>query len=438
MKYTSQNVLIISMNQLKKYGAIGGAVALVLCWPLAVGHIGQKVIEDGVAQLNNEGVTAEIVSYDRSYLSSVVETRYQVQDPILKEQLEVDGLPTELVVKSDISHGLMSLTANSVLKNFPDFPLLLKTVTQLNGNTEFELSLDSWSYQGSDDQTVSMSISPSVATGTATVLGQVSFQLNVPSVQLDFENGEQLVINQVSAKGEGKQENGFWLGEQSASMKQFSILDQNHDSLFDIDTIGYTFKSSLNAESDRIDTQHIFDMTQLTYPEGAQLSDLNVDFAMNSLDRSAFEGLVSLYRSNPSLAHADINEIAPLIENLFARGFQVSMNDMHFKIAEEEFKSKWLVEVPEGTENVSRDPSVVLPALQGNMNAYMSRGMALAHPMLAQGVDELVVMDMIKEKDAGYELDANIEGGQLVFENGQQIPLIALFLPLLMGQSMGQ
>jgi uncharacterized protein YdgA (DUF945 family) len=426
------------MNQLKKYGAIGGAVALVLCWPLAVGHIGQKVVEDSVAQLNNEGVGAEIVSYDRSYLSSVVETRYRVKDPMLKEQLEVDGLPTELVVKSDISHGLFSLSANSVLANFPDFPLQMKTVTQLNGNTEFEMTLDSWSYQGNDQQTVSMSISPSVITGTATVLGKMTFQANIPSIQLDFENGEQLRITDVAGDGVGIKENGFWLGEQSASMKHFTILDQNHQSLFDIDSMGYTFRSSLNTETDRIDTQHIFDMTQLTYPEGGELNDLNIDFALNSLDRASFEGLVDVYQSNPSMAQADINVLAPLIETLFARGFQVSMNDMHFKIAEEEFKSKWILEVPEGTENVSRDPSVVMPAIKGNMNAYMSQGMIKAHPMLAQGVDELLIMDMVQQKEAGYQLDANIEAGQLVFANGQRIPLIALFLPLLMGQPMGQ
>ncbi|MCF4173281.1 MULTISPECIES: DUF945 family protein [Vibrio] len=426
------------MNQLKKYGAIGGAVALVLCWPLAVGHIGQQVVEDGVEQLNNEGVTAEIVTYDRGYLSSNVETRYQVNDPVLKEQLEVDGLPTEIVVQSEISHGLFSLTANSHIQNYPDFPLALKTVTQLNGNTEFELSLDSWSYQGDDAQKVSMSISPSVATGTATVLGQLTFNANIPSIQLDFENGEQLTLTDLSANGVGKKEQGFWLGDQSVMLKNFTILDEMHTSILNIDDLGYTFKSSFDSEVDRIDTQHIFSMSNMTYPDGGQLSDLKVDFALTSLDRESFEGLVDLYQTNPTIAQADITTLAPLIETLFARGFNVAMNDMHFKVADDEFKSNWLLKVPEGTENVSRDPSVVMPALTGNMNAYMSEGMVNVNPMLAQGIDELVVMEMVTQQDAGYQMKADIEGGQLVFANGQKIPLVALFLPLLMGQSMGQ
>ncbi|WP_162674615.1 hypothetical protein [Vibrio variabilis] len=68
----------------------------------------------------------------------------------------------------------------------------------------------------------------------------------------------------------------------------------------------------------------------------------------------------------------------------------------------------------------------------------MSQGMINAHPMLAQGIDELIVMDMVQDKDEGYELTADIEAGQLVFANGQRIPLIAMFLPLLMGQPMAQ
>ncbi|MGR5452384.1 DUF945 domain-containing protein, partial [Vibrio sp. PNB22_3_1] len=42
------------MTQLKKLGAIGGVVALGLCWPLAVGQIGERVIEDAIADINDD------------------------------------------------------------------------------------------------------------------------------------------------------------------------------------------------------------------------------------------------------------------------------------------------------------------------------------------------------------------------------------------------
>ncbi|MEF1261384.1 DUF945 family protein, partial [Vibrio harveyi] len=94
------------MENLKKIGAIGGAISLALCWPLAVGQIGQTIIEDGIANMNDEMVKGEIVEYDRGYLSSVVLTRYTVVDPEIKAQLERDGLPTAFDVTSDVTHGL--------------------------------------------------------------------------------------------------------------------------------------------------------------------------------------------------------------------------------------------------------------------------------------------------------------------------------------------
>ena len=56
------------MQNLKKFGAIGGAISLALCWPLAVGQIGQSIIEDGIANMNDDMVKGEIVEYDRGYL----------------------------------------------------------------------------------------------------------------------------------------------------------------------------------------------------------------------------------------------------------------------------------------------------------------------------------------------------------------------------------
>ena len=129
------------MENLKKMGAIGGAISLALCWPLAVGQIGQSIIEDGIANTNDEMVKGEVVEYDRGYLSSVVLTRYTVVDPEIKAQLERDGLPTAFDVTSDVTHGLTSLSADSRLVDADFLPLTMHSQTQLNGNTDFTLDL---------------------------------------------------------------------------------------------------------------------------------------------------------------------------------------------------------------------------------------------------------------------------------------------------------
>ncbi|WP_267902834.1 DUF945 family protein [Vibrio metschnikovii] len=109
------------MQNIKRIGAIGGAVVLVLCWPLAVGQIGQKAITHGLENLTNEQISAELIHYDRGYLSSHVSARFTVLDERVRQQLISEGLPTQWIVDSDIQHQLFSLSAQSRLPEYPNY-----------------------------------------------------------------------------------------------------------------------------------------------------------------------------------------------------------------------------------------------------------------------------------------------------------------------------
>lgn len=42
------------MNNVKKFAAIGGAVLLAACWPLAVGQFAQTTIQETVSKLDKK------------------------------------------------------------------------------------------------------------------------------------------------------------------------------------------------------------------------------------------------------------------------------------------------------------------------------------------------------------------------------------------------
>lgn len=420
------------MNQLKKIGAVGGAVALVLCWPLAVGHIGQKVIEDSVANLDNKVIDAEIVSYQRHYLSSTVQTRYTISDAVLAEQLAADDIPTELIVDSEVSHGLLSLSADSVISNLPELPLLLHTNTQLNGNTDFILSMDSWSYQSAEQDNVIISASASQASGRITVLGEFSLDSQLPSLQVDFGNGQQATLNDFSVTVNSKKELGFWFGEQKLSMGSLDILDHNRISELTVESAQYSFRSDYLKQQDRINLQQTLSIDNIAYPAGPGMQNLHVNFAMKHLDRESFEGFANLNSSGLAAQNIDVNQVVPLINKLFSRGFELSLENADFDIQGEQFRSNIRLAIPEGTENVAQNPDSVIPATTGDINASVTAGMAQVNPVIAMAMDELVVMELVTQDDAGYKLSAKIEQGEVLFTNGQTLPLVALFYPLLM------
>lgn len=418
--------------ELKKIAAIGGAVVLGLCWPLAVGQIGQAVISDGIAHLNSDSIKAEIVEYDRGYLSSTVKTRYTVLDPTLAEQLAVDGLPTEVVLNSHVSHGLFNLKAESVIDNQPELPLTLNTVTQLNGNTDYVLSMANWNQVSEGPDGAIVSVTASTLKGHISVLGDLTYQLSVPSVEVDFNSGEKVLLSGLSGRGEGKKINSFWIGEQTLKVAAASILDVDQSPLFSLSDSQYTFTSSFDDVEKTVSSQHVVDLRDLVTVDGG-VDSVSIDLAFGGLDSVAFEHLVNLYQNNPMPTNADIDAAVPYVESLFSKGFYLAMNKMAVKLGDEsEFESKWQITVPQGTDNVTQNPAMILPALTGDLDTFFSNGLVTQYPFIQQGIDEAMVMELIKETEKGYQIKAELKEGNLVFANGQQIPLMALLLPALM------
>jgi uncharacterized protein YdgA (DUF945 family) len=417
---------------LKKLGAIGGAISLALCWPLAVGQIGQTVIQDGVAHLSHDSLQAEIVEYDRGYLSSTVKTRYTIVDPVLAEQLAIDGLPSEVIVSSSVSHGLFSLSAESVMDNAPDLPLTLNTVTQLNGNTDYVLSLANWNQVTEGPDGAIVSVTPSTLKGHVSVLGDVTYDLDIPSVEIDFNSGEKMLLSGLTGQGQGKKMNSFWIGEQTLNLAEASVLNVDQSPLFSLSDSKYTFLSSFDEMAKTVSSQHIVDMNKLVMEDG-NVDSVSIDLSFGDLDSVAFEHLVNLYQNNPMPTDADIEEAIPYVESLFSKGFYFAMNKMAVKLGEEsEFESKWKITVPQGTDNVTQNPAMILPALTGDLDTFFSSGLVTQYPFIKQGVDEAMAMELVQETDKGYQIQAELKEGNLVFGNGQQIPLMALLLPALM------
>lgn len=418
--------------ELKKLGAIGGAISLALCWPLAVGQIGQSVIQDGVTHLNSDSVRAEVIEYDRGYLSSQITTRYTVIDPILAEQLVVDGLPTELVVNSQVSHGLISLSAESVFENVDDLPLTLETVTQLNGNTEYTLKLDHWNQVTEGQDGAIVSVSPSTLSGHVTVLGDMTYQLDVPSVEIDFNSGEKMVLSGLQGEGEGKKVDSFWIGEQTLKLARAAIVSGEQSPLFALSDSQYRFVSSFDEAAKTVSSQHIVELNKLVTSDG-DVDSVSLDFAFGDLDSEAFAHLITLYQNNPVPSNDDIQTAIPYVDSLFSKGFYLAINKMEVNLNQQSrFETTWSINVPKGTDNVTQNMAMILPALTGDIDTYFSNGLVTQYPFIQQGIDEAMVMELMQQNDTGYRIKAQLKEGSLLFENGQEIPLMALLMPALM------
>jgi len=419
------------MQQLKKVGAISGALVLVACWPLAVGQIAQNVLKDGIKALDNENFSSEIVSYDRGYLSSVATTRYIIKDAALKEQFIQDGLPTEFMLRHNIKHGLIQVATETQFVHLDAVPATLSTITQLNGNTEFNLEIDNINYQVANDPGTTLYLAPSSVKGNSTVLGQIDLSFTFPLIHVHFDSGESLNISSMTGFVTGKKINGFWHGEQKIAIADSALLLSDGTVFSSAKDFSYKFNSSIDEASDRLNTNHIIKSGNMVSNQ-LELSALNVDFTLAQLDKESFEGLIGLYQSNPIIDENVLAQSAPFVDQLFSRGFDVSLNEFKFSIGKGKFNSRWLFEIPQGTDRVTQDFSKVIPALKGKLSSYVSNELINTSPYMQEGVDEMVIMEIIQPSASGYKMDATLADGNLKFASGQKIPLVAMFMSMMM------
>ncbi|KGK16617.1 hypothetical protein DC58_02450 [Vibrio navarrensis] len=419
------------MNTLKKWAALGGAVSLAVCWPLAVGQIGQSIIEDGIAKLDSQSLKAEIISYQRGYLSSVVTTRYTIIDPVIAEQFEADGLPVEFEMRSDLTHGLTSLDAQSALVGVETLPLTISSTTQLNGNTDFTIAMDSWNLQ-SEVEGVSVSTAPMSVSGRATVLGDLNFEFDVPSIQVDFESGEELHVSSFKGTGQGKQQNGYWLGKQDIQMGELQLSDVDAQPIFGLYQSRYLGNTQLDAKGERLESQLSFKTNKLLMSDGNEAQNLNLEFSLKNLDRQAFDEVMAIYHGSPVLMEEDIAKILPHIDTLFDKGFAIAIDNLSMTLGEGKFENQWHLQIPQGTDKVTQDPMKIITAMQGDVHTYFSNELVTQYPFIQEGVDELLVMELLEQIEGGYQLKADIKEGKLVFENGQAFPLFSLLMPAMM------
>ncbi|MEF1342231.1 DUF945 family protein, partial [Vibrio rotiferianus] len=122
-----------------------------------------------------------------------------------------------------------------------------------------------------------LSSSPAHITGNVTVLGDLNYQVSVPSVQIDFENGEEIHLTELSGEGKGKQAKGYWLGEQSFALEKLDVVDSTLSPMFLIENANYSGKTSLNETGDKLSTNLVVGAQKMRLTDGTDVDSFKLD-----------------------------------------------------------------------------------------------------------------------------------------------------------------
>ncbi|MGV3003111.1 DUF945 family protein [Vibrio sp. E150_018] len=418
------------MNNVKKFVAIGGAVLLVACWPLALGQFAQTTIQDTVNELDTKEVNVELVNYDRGYLSSTAQTKVTVVDPVLKQQLELDGLPTEFMLDHTISHGLISIATDTKPNDYSRLPIDIHSVTYINGSTALDMTSQKMTFNFANDENSKLEFSPVKLNADISRDGHINFTYVFDGFDGHFNNGESLIVDSIVGSGNGQKKEGFWLGSQQITVGETNMVDAQGVSIVDVHKFDYEFNTEENAKDKTFSSHHKIAIDTVELVDDS-LTDLGVDASFNALDIENFSQLLSVYQDKGhELNNDDLKVVMASIDGLFEKGFSISLNEMKASIGEGKFNSDWLLNFPKGDNKVTKNPMQVISSIYGEANAFVSNEMVTQFPFIQSGLDNLIQQGIMAKKADGYHLNSDIKDGNIVFKNGKTLPLFAVLAQL--------
>ena len=425
------------MNELRKYAAIGGAIAIVACWPFATGKIGEAIFKDGIASYDNSVIKIENISYDRGYLSSQAQSRVYVTDKGLIAELEHAGYPSEIIVNHEIDHGLFSISSTSTVTGeaaSSEFikGLTLTTNSQLTGKTDLELISQDTNFVNADLKAQGVEklyLAASKISATIHPEGEFSLQYSLPKTELRLENQSDMLIDNVSGKSEGKYLDDIFIGDANVAIDKMTINDIESNIHNVVNNVTYTSSNELAEIKDlpadnSLSSTNILKLGEVTTDAGTLKNGVfNISF--DDLNYDALIKLVPLLQDQ-ELTPEKIQQLMLSFDLLAAKGFSININEFSADVLGSKVESKVLLNLPAGTARASQNADQLVQTLKGNAELVIAKKLVDDTPELRMQMDELLINEFAVEEGDNYRLAATIADGQIELLNGQKMPLFML------------
>lgn len=415
------------MNNYKKYAAIGGAVAVVACWPLAVGQFAETQITERVNAFDQHQVSVELVNYDRGYLNATAESKVIVNDPILKQTLETKGMPTSFVLKHQIHHGFFSVSTETNAKDAEILPIEVTTNTSLTGATSIDIVNEKVTLNLSDYLTSSVTIMPGSAHAEINTDGRLSFSYQYPSITSHSSlDNSFMEITDITGSGEGEKTKGLWIGEQNLSVGKVSLNDPAVDDReLTFTQLAYKFDTTENKDTSTFSSNHEASIANIELADQS-LSNFELGVSFRDIDMDGFLNLFNMLQTDKQLTVSEQQLIAQYADSIYKKGFTIALDKVQADIADGNMKGDWELILPPSTESIPQNPMAVLSVLQGQTNVFLSESIVNQYPLIKANLDQLIQQGFMSHQADGYHVNGKFTNGNVEFKTGGIMPILSL------------
>lgn len=431
---------------LKKIGAIGGAVAIILCWPLATGQIGERIYLDTVGQYDNPYLTIRNESYDRGYLSSDVVSRLEIKDD-WKPLFEDEGLPTVWYVHHQVEHGVLGLESTSELVLDETFkpvadklwgegvpPIRFTTSTALTRTTEFSVTMNPIAFQGA--QGAKADVKAFVMTGSVDSNGAGEFHYQLPQATMTTTARESMVLTGLEGSGQGVMDGQFWIGNQNLAVEHVSFHNIEADQGVALDHLVVAMTNSLSqpdpatSETNPMLTNtNSVRVERVVALDGQEYQNFNFQVALSEIDYPAISRLGEVAKDiDQQMTQAQAEEAALALDLLVAKGLKFAVEQLNVETPKGAVTSHLNLAVAPGIARASENLALITEKLNGDFSLQLPVDLVAANPALLEKATMMVQNGIVEKGAEFYELKVQVEGDQIILASGDQLPLAMLMM----------
>ncbi|KHT64704.1 hypothetical protein RJ45_04975 [Photobacterium gaetbulicola] len=433
---------------LGKVGAVGGAVAVALCWPFATGQIGERIYLDTFGQYENPYLAVSNDTYQRGYLKSEAVSKVELKDE-LKFLFEDEGLPTVWFVKHHVSHGFMGVSSTSelmvddALKPMTEAlwgegisPITFTTNTALTRKTNFTFQINPISEK--EVNGTSVALASFVMQGTVNAKGAGEFHYQLPSANLTTVAREEMVLKGLKGGGKGYLDGQFWIGDQALTLDEVRFVDLNSEQSLNVAELAIGMENVLiqpeasegqeKPEVQLSNANHI-KVGKVVMLDGSEYRNFNFQMAFSELDYPSLSRLGDMTDDlDEPLTEQQAMEVSAALDSLVAKGLTFSINDLSVLAPEGQVTSRLNMSVAPGISNISQNIGQIAEKLGGDLHLSLPVELVEADPLLNERVDMLEQSAIVERNATHYLLDMKIEGDKVILSNGDQLPFAMLFM----------
>lgn len=393
-----------------------------------VGNYTEQQVQNMIAQTNqqNAGVQAQLISYDKGFLSAQSQIQLQIENPDMPEeiwQLQVDATiqhwPYKAVIDSAIS--VLGDVEKEIVKQLfgTDTPYTARDEVNLLGQltgegqlTEIKLDEGSKSFQ-----LTPVNISYSMDLNTLAGSSQISFDA------LTVAGEENVSLKNFAVNGE------------------FAIIDNSalmtYDYVFTLGE-GQVRSPEVNVDFTQMSMQTAFKKGQkantldtlvaitvgnyvISADEVLAFSNSELEINVNGLDEAALVELSQLQQYPDSMDDALVQQ---LLLDLAGKGANVAISKLNSQTPWGDVSANLMIDLPPGAvdKTVMMAPQSALGLISGNANARLSNKILQA-PGIGDQLNFAVMMGILTPQGEELVLEGSLNNGQLVV-NENTFPLM--------------